>query len=155
LSADVKRELEDKTAGASFGLSSVLSFLPIALIVIVVIVVIRALAARRKNRGVPVMPVGKIFMFIACMVGGGIVGCVIGSGVHRTPYYSLWFLGGAVGGLVIALLINMNLKMSNNQERQDVGDKTGNTKKCPFCANDIKKEAIVCQFCGRELPSLT
>ena len=27
-----------------------------------------------------------------------------------------------------------------------------NTKKCPFCANELKKEAIVCQFCSRDLP---
>ena len=26
------------------------------------------------------------------------------------------------------------------------------SQKCPFCANNIKKEAIVCQFCGRDLP---
>jgi hypothetical protein len=28
-------------------------------------------------------------------------------------------------------------------------------KKCPFCANDIKKEAGFCQFCGKELPKET
>jgi predicted amidophosphoribosyltransferase len=43
--------------------------------------------------------------------------------------------------------------MGENKEKlAEENLSSGITKKCPFCANYIKKEAVVCQFCGRDLP---
>jgi hypothetical protein len=82
--------------------------------------------------------------FIIIWICLGIVGAMIASNKGNSG------CGGFVLGVLlgpIGLLITFFSSDNDDVKRQ----KTGDTKKCPYCAEYVKADAIVCKHCGRTL----
>jgi len=85
------------------------------------------------------------------VVAGALLGLITGSIAERKGRsFTVWWL---FGGLLFIVALPMALIMEPDrnvlEQRQA---RLGGLQKCPFCAEYIRPEAIVCKHCGRDLP---
>lgn len=80
----------------------------------------------------------------------GIVCAVIANNNGRSGFG--WFLiGFLLGpfGLILALVVGKNTEVLEKASL-----KSGEMRKCPFCAELVKSEAKICRYCQNELPAI-
>lgn len=97
-----------------------------------------------------------IFIYLGIGAVFGTIGWAVGESKDQGPAgFGLGFLLGPLGVLIAVLLpptaeaqARKNLAVEKAQDRLS----TATERKCPFCAELIKSEAVICRFCNRDVP---
>lgn len=79
------------------------------------------------------------------LIGWSLLGALIGVAAAQKKGFNM--VGAVIGGLLLGPLAVLMFFVSG------VTKSDANRKKCPFCAEFVKAEAIVCMHCKRDLPA--
>jgi len=66
--------------------------------------------------------------------------------------YGAIFVLGLITSPIIQYIVVLIMESNVRKDRKEPVSYS-NTRKCPFCAEEIKEEAVICRFCNRDVPT--
>lgn len=100
--------------------------------------IIVAIVASKRGR--------SSWIFFLCTLTGGFLLAIIVAKIGSSFWAGVWAFLSPIIGFVVALASETGQEMAVQRGEY------GGYKKCPFCAEPVRREAIKCKHCGSELP---
>jgi hypothetical protein len=103
----------------------------------------------QEKYAVSTNPIGWVLFYVGlCIIFGHLSGKIASNkGRDYANYFWLGFLLGVIGIIIVALMGDKN----SSAPRDFNKDSTEDQKKCKYCAEFIKKDAIFCKHCKNNL----